>query len=572
MSNLQFPSRYYHCIWISFWGSGHPAGRSNDPIRMTPRMYKSLPLFFLGPLRDAERDTRAVGRSVLAEMLDKVDYSDVQEDVLNALIQANESFSSGQQISELTQGFSNQLTQIIPGGQSLIKLLVTDNNPENIRKNFHLGFQKSPIHKLYDLNRFGTGLQNLALVAIFRQRISSSTSNTPILAIEEPEAHLHPHAQRRLFKDIDNINAPVIITTHSPSLVKYADPLGIILLRSNNDISASFQLDKNKVGSDEIKDLELLMRNGRAELFFARSIIIVEGQSEIISFPAFSEILGCDFDRDGISIISAEGNNFAFILKCCGQENFSIPSIVVYDMDSIYNDNSLIKVAYKANLIDIYTKNSIDKGNEEQRKVNRKTILDKLGWFGADECFEEVVCKEGYQQIVVDAIRNNDPENHSDQKALECFLKDNGYDLNPKSIAKFIKKRDNLKIPIAKAIYEAVVNIDSVPLAYERAIRQAVLLSQQGIVVDEFFEIRTWVAGFKNLLINFLLENNLFSKYETFCNNEGNTLPPPQQYQEFIKNCGLPNIRNELKNKVAIAVTECGCTDFGKTIHEQNFS
>jgi hypothetical protein len=134
-----------------------PAGRKNDPLKMTPRMYKALPLFFLEAMRDAERDTRATGRGVLAQMLEEVDFSDVQEDVQKALSQANEALSSGQQISELTQGITKQLTQLTPGGQSLVKLSVTDENPANIRRNFRLGFQKSPSHNLSDLTRHGLG-------------------------------------------------------------------------------------------------------------------------------------------------------------------------------------------------------------------------------------------------------------------------------------------------------------------------------------------------------------------------------------------------------------------------------
>ena len=49
-----------------------------------------------------------------------------------------------------------------------------------------------------------------------------------------------------------------------------------------------------------------MMRAGRADAFFARTIIVVEGASEVVALPAFAEQIGCNLDRDGISVVPAD--------------------------------------------------------------------------------------------------------------------------------------------------------------------------------------------------------------------------------------------------------------------------
>lgn len=547
-----------------------PEGRSNDPQRMTQRMYKTLPLFFLEATRDAGHDTRATGRNLLAQMLDDVDFSDVQEDVQNALREANNALSSGKDVSQLTDGISTQLTQLTPGGQSQIKLSVSDEDPMNIRRNFRLGFQKSAAQDLSDLLRQGTGLQNLALIAMFRHRVSSSKTGSPILAIEEPEAHLHPHAQRRLYKELDNIASPVFITTHSPALVKYANPMGLVLFRTENDIANAYQLKPEKIVDADKKNLEQLMRGGRAELFFARSMIIVEGQSELIVLPGFAKVMGCDLDRDGVSLVEAGNNNFSFILNSCNSSNFSIPSVVIYDTDDIRSGNGLLKEAFKAQLIERESVNIAEGLSSDNQYKQRKAVLDGIGWFGAVECLEEEICANGFMDVVLEIIKKTDPEHHSDQQAFECFL--NGSPISPKLVSAFIKQRNTLKIPVAKGIYNEVLEIGRVPPIYENAIRKAVLLSQRGLIVDEYFEARACSAGFKNLILAFFREKYLFDRYTARCEEKYIGIPTPTQINQFIKQDDFPNeYRNELKDRIATAIESCGCSDFTKNVYSVHF-
>ena len=546
-----------------------PAERHNDPIPMKPRMFRAIPFHYLSALRDSERDMRATGRSALAQLLDDVDFSDVEEDVRGYLHSANVALGASADVNELAQGITSHMTQLLPGGQSQVKLTVSDEDSLAIKRGIRLGLQKFTDGSVVDISRHGTGIQNIALIALFRHRVEAGSFGIPILAIEEPEAHLHPHAQRNLFRDLAEMVVPVIVTTHSPEIVKHADPLRLVLFRTIEGATHPFQLDPTKISDDDLKFLAQLMRGGRSELFFARALIIVEGQSEVLAFPEFVNALGCDLDRDGISVVNAECNNFAFILKSCSSSQFSIPAVVTYDTDGLKDTNNLLKEAYRAGLIDRETRDA-GSNNTDGIVTIRREILDSVGWFAAEDCFEEEVCKHGYLDVVLQAIINNDPDHHSDHRALENFLRDEGHTADHQGVSAFIKKRATLKVPVARAVASAVKDVMRVPPCYANTIRKAVLQSQGGLRVDQNFEKQACQSGFLDVLLNAIREQGAFDQYKAFC-AEHEIVRNEVGVPGFIATETSQTLRPITKLAVADAVAECRCTDYADEIRRTDF-
>jgi len=310
---------------------------------------------------------------------------------------------------------------------------------------------------------------------MFRHRISIAGGIQPILAIEEPEAHLHPQALRCLFKDLEKIDGPVLLTTHSPAIVECSDPLGLIRLTSTDQNQVTpHQIDPSKIDENDLKLLARMMRSGRADAFFARAIIVVEGASEVVALPAFADQIGLNLDRDGISVVPADGNSFSYILSACNNEHFLIPTVVIFDADSLQSSNDLLKEAHKAGLIDEDVCNT----SANESADARQRILEGIGWISVVPNFEEEILRVGYLPLILRVV-----DEAGSTRSLEDFLNRNNLSKDAHGIAQFLnvhRRGKGLKVPVARAVANEVKSVSHIPGCFDKAIRCAVALATSG--------------------------------------------------------------------------------------------
>lgn len=445
-------------------------GRSNEPIILNNRMARSIPLYFLYATRDAEREVKTSGRGTLSQLLKDVNLDDVEPEIISHIQNANTALKKNQDINDCAKGITDFLLPHIPGGQGEVSLSVANESPNQLIKGLRLNIKRHLDQRTYDITRHGTGLQNLLLIAMFRHKISKSDINQPILAIEEPEAHLHPQAQRSIFKDLKEIANPVILTTHSSTIVECSDPLSIIRLKSSfQNYVTAHQINISNCENNDNELLARLMRLGGSSIFFAKAIIIVEGPSEVIALPAFAEYLGYNLDRDGVSVIAAHSNSFSYILRFCKDECFSIPSIVTFDTDALKANDSLLKEACKLKLINEENLNMV-KVADIKKKI---LTLMKIGWIPVIENSEYQLARIGYLPSMLKSINEQGL-----CKSYKDFLNTHNLNNDPCSISQFIHNHTKLKIPIAHQVTEDLKTIGCIPNCFKKAIKQATTMAR----------------------------------------------------------------------------------------------
>lgn len=160
----------------------------------------------------------------------------------------------------------------------------------------------------------GDGKLNQIFLALWTNKYNvdlDDLTEVSFYCIEEPEAHLHPHQQRKLSEYLANtLNNQVIITTHSPQIISEFKPNSIVKLYQENNASYG----ANDGCSSEIED-ELFKFAHRldiisTEAFYSNLVFLVEGQSEILFYKALAKAIDIDLDRLNISILMVDGVGF----------------------------------------------------------------------------------------------------------------------------------------------------------------------------------------------------------------------------------------------------------------------
>ena len=186
-----------------------------------------------------------------------------------------------------------------------------------------------------DAKNLGLGTMNRVYMATELLHLKKEWNGLKLGLIEELEAHLHPQAQMKVIKALQNEkDVQFILTTHSPNLASKVDVNNIILCNKNDVYS--LRSDFTKLDKKDYKFLKNFLDVTKSNLFFAKGIIIVEGWSEEILIPAIAEKIGYDLTKHEVSIVNVGSTaylRFAKIFLRNDGEKIDIPVSVVTDLD-----------------------------------------------------------------------------------------------------------------------------------------------------------------------------------------------------------------------------------------------
>lgn len=329
------------------------AGMDETGTAIDSQAKEYLKVTFLKPLRDAENELTAKRYSRLSQILEGhdlfkkgADGKELLEDyVATANQQIKEWFeddtaengqlSNKEQIKGVIDGFLGSFIQ----KDTVSSFSISGPNIREILEKLSLNLDGATGPGLGTMNRLYMAAELLHLQ-------KPGWNGIKLCLVEEEEAHLHPQAQMKVLETIQNQKGTqFIITTHSPNLaskVKMSeeDHNQVIICKDGKafPMGPTYTL----LNKDDYEFLDHFLDVTKASLFFAKSIILVEGWAEEIILPAIAQGMGKDLTAHEVSIINVGSTaymRYAKVFMRRNQESMGCKVSIVTDLDVRPNDD-----------------------------------------------------------------------------------------------------------------------------------------------------------------------------------------------------------------------------------------
>ncbi|MCY0977283.1 AAA family ATPase [Chryseobacterium wangxinyae] len=340
-----------------------------DPTLLQTADSDSLRKFdfqFLNAIRDVERDMFTGKNTMLKDVLDfflDYDIKSADEAIKPEATKLTEIKAAKQVFSEQARALITQLQNRMLAGKDQILNYARQTGAtfNNATPDFDGGISEVELFSALKLiigyagldikipaTHNGLGYNNLIYMSLLLAKmqvnsdgkyLGSNAKVFPLLAIEEPEAHLHPSMQYKFLKflkenRLERKVRQIFVTTHSTQITSAVSLDDIICLHNENNIITAGYPGKcfanDSAGQESKAYVQRFLDATRSDMLFAQKVIFVEGLAEQVLLPTLSKYIGVDIEDHHIAIVPVGGRYFDHFLRIFDSiQPFTIPKRIV---------------------------------------------------------------------------------------------------------------------------------------------------------------------------------------------------------------------------------------------------
>lgn len=326
--------------------------------RLPVRVRSLIQIFYIPAIRKPSEQLKSIASGLLGQILSLITWEDTTLDNiaskskgLTSELLKHKEFSKIQDILLETWGKYNKDSRY---QQSNINFNADD--IDSILKKLEIEFRPTEINRPYNVSELGEGYRSLfyltlvcTLLKARKEIIKKGTIPVclTILAIEEPENHIGPQLLGKvitnLLKQSEDDDTQVILTSHSPAIVKRIDPEAICHLRVKDSSTVASRIIIPKDNIEAYQYVKQAIQR-YPEMYFAKLVVIGEGDSEEIVLRRYATAYDIDFDNEYITFAPLSHRFVNYIWKALIE--LDIPYVTLLDFDRERNGGDWGRVKY----------------------------------------------------------------------------------------------------------------------------------------------------------------------------------------------------------------------------------
>lgn len=312
--------------------------------------------------RDPAQQLKQTAGTIMHRLINAVEWSEqMGTTVEEVALSIGKQFQEEVGIKTITSSLGKNWKTLFSGGYfEELKIQPVMNGIEDVLKHIDTVFMPTPVTQPLPTERLSDGMKSLFYLSLVKsafdiedeiinskeKELSISVEaldppNLTIILIEEPENHLSPQYLGRIVKLCEEISendrAQVILTTHAPALLNRVEPEDIRYFRlqdNKNTIVKEIILPKQVEDDvDKVDTFTYVKEAVKAypEIYFAKVVILGEGDSEQIVIPKVAQVNGIELDTSLITFAPLGGRFVNHFWKLLNE--LSIPHVTLLDYD-----------------------------------------------------------------------------------------------------------------------------------------------------------------------------------------------------------------------------------------------